>query len=151
MIERIKLLIQTQNLTASQFADKINIQRSGLSHILSGRNKASLDFVQKVLNRFPEVSPDWLLNGKGSMFRNRENNNEGKPIEKEEQTQGDSLLFNLDNENIPNKKEQKNKGDNEPSDNQLADDSKSKTVVSKKTERIIILHTDGTFRDYYPG
>ena len=62
--------MQSQNLTASQFADRIGIQRSGLSHILSGRNNPSLDFVLKVLKAFPELEPVWLLQGKGPMYAN---------------------------------------------------------------------------------
>jgi len=52
-------------LTASAFAERIDVQRSGISHILSGRNKPSLDFVLKVVRAFPEVDLYWLLNGKG--------------------------------------------------------------------------------------
>ncbi|MCM1532405.1 MAG: helix-turn-helix domain-containing protein [Bacteroides sp.] len=70
MIKRIELIIQSQNLTPSQFADRIGIQRSGLSHILSGRNNPSLDFVQKVLVAFPDLSPAWFLQGKGRMYVN---------------------------------------------------------------------------------
>lgn len=70
MIKRIELVIQSQNLTPSQFADRIGIQRSGLSHILSGRNNPSLDFVQKVLAAFPELNPAWFLQGKGRMYVN---------------------------------------------------------------------------------
>lgn len=70
MIKRIELIMQSQNLTASQFADRIGIQRSGLSHILSGRNNPSLDFVLKVLKSFPELEPVWLLQGKGPMYAN---------------------------------------------------------------------------------
>ena len=53
------------NESASSFAEKIGVQRSSISHILSGRNKPSLDFVLKVLSSFPEVELYWLLNGKG--------------------------------------------------------------------------------------
>lgn len=70
MIKRIELIIQSQNLTPSQFADRIGIQRSGLSHILSGRNNPSLDFVQKVLAAFPDLNPNWFLQGKGRMYDN---------------------------------------------------------------------------------
>lgn len=62
--------MQSQNLTSSQFADKLGVQRSGLSHILSGRNKPSLDFVLKVLAGFPDLNPQWLLQGKGKMYVN---------------------------------------------------------------------------------
>lgn len=68
MIRRIELILKTQNLTPTQFADKLGIQRSGLSHILAGRNNPSLDFVTKVLNVFPQIQADWLLFGKGSMY-----------------------------------------------------------------------------------
>lgn len=70
MIKRIEALMKVKNLTASQFADTIGIQRSGMSHILAGRNNPSLDFVLKVLNVFPEISPAWLLQGKGEMYAN---------------------------------------------------------------------------------
>ncbi|MUH37934.1 XRE family transcriptional regulator [Zobellia amurskyensis] len=65
-IERLEHLLHYYGLSASSFADKINVQRSSISHLLSGRNKPSLDFVLKVVNVFPEVNLYWLLNGKGS-------------------------------------------------------------------------------------
>jgi transcriptional regulator with XRE-family HTH domain len=61
--------MRAKNITASQFADEINIQRSGMSHIMSGRNKPSLDFVMRVLNRYPEIDTNWLLFGKGEMYK----------------------------------------------------------------------------------
>lgn len=64
MTDKIKHLIEINNLTPSRFADEIGIQRSAISHILSGRNKPSLDVVQKILLRFPDVSADWLLSGR---------------------------------------------------------------------------------------
>ncbi|MBT2163009.1 helix-turn-helix domain-containing protein [Zobellia barbeyronii] len=65
-IKRLEHLLQYYGLSASSFADKINVQRSSISHLLSGRNKPSLDFVLKVVNVFPDVNLYWLLNGKGS-------------------------------------------------------------------------------------
>ncbi|MCO6498902.1 MAG: helix-turn-helix transcriptional regulator [Vicingus serpentipes] len=64
LIDRFKYLMKLNNLSASAFADKIGVQRSSVSHILSGRNKPSLEFIQKVLNEFPKVSAEWLINGK---------------------------------------------------------------------------------------
>jgi transcriptional regulator with XRE-family HTH domain len=69
MIDRISLLIKAKNLSAAQFADEIGVQRSSISHLMSGRNKPSLDLIQKTLQRFPEVSSEWLLFGKGEMVR----------------------------------------------------------------------------------
>lgn len=68
MKDRIILLIKAKNFTAAQFADEIGVQKSGISHIISGRNNPSLDFVQKILIRFPEVNMEWLIMGQGPMF-----------------------------------------------------------------------------------
>jgi len=69
MIERVKLLLSVKNLSSAQLAEMIGVQRSGISHILSGRNKASLDFVLKVLDAFPELNEIWLLKGEGEMLK----------------------------------------------------------------------------------
>ncbi len=55
--------MKLNNLSASAFAEKIGVQPSSISHILSGRNKPSLEFVEKILTQFPNVSADWLING----------------------------------------------------------------------------------------
>lgn len=63
---RLQKVIDYYGESASSFAEKIGVQRSSISHILSGRNKPSLDFVLKVLSSFPEVELYWLMNGKGT-------------------------------------------------------------------------------------
>ena len=65
-VERLEILLSYYGLTASSFADRIGVQRSSISHLLSGRNKPSLEFVMRVVKTFPEVNLYWLLNGKGS-------------------------------------------------------------------------------------
>ncbi len=64
--DRLQKVIDFYDETASGFAEKVGVQRSSISHILSGRNKPSLDFVMKVLHSYPEVELYWLLNGKGN-------------------------------------------------------------------------------------
>lgn len=64
--KRLQKVMDYYGESSSSFAEKIGVQRSGISHILSGRNKPSLDFVLKILSSFPEVELYWLLNGKGS-------------------------------------------------------------------------------------
>ncbi len=63
---RLNKVMDYYQLSAAAFADKISVQRSSISHLLSGRNKPSLDFVLKVLEEFKDVELYWLLNGKGS-------------------------------------------------------------------------------------
>lgn len=69
MIVRIQRIIQHKKLTSSAFADKIGVPRSTISHIISGRNNPSLEFVQKVLDNFPEIRTEWLVRGEGQMLR----------------------------------------------------------------------------------
>ncbi|THF53056.1 helix-turn-helix transcriptional regulator [Flavobacterium supellecticarium] len=64
-IKRLEILLEYYGLSASAFADSIGVQRSSLSHLLSGRNKPSLDFILKIIAYYPEVDLYWILNGKG--------------------------------------------------------------------------------------
>lgn len=70
MKDRILKILDKENISAAKFADVLGVQRSSISHILSGRNKPSLDFVQRILQKFPEINSDWLLFGKGNIYRN---------------------------------------------------------------------------------
>jgi transcriptional regulator with XRE-family HTH domain len=67
--ERIERIILDEGLTSGQFAVEIGIQNSTLSHILNGRNNPSLDVIKKILNRFPNISSDWLISGVGPIYR----------------------------------------------------------------------------------
>lgn len=62
--ERLQTIMRVNNMNATSFAEKIGVQRSGVSHILNGRNKPSLDFIQRVLEHFPRVDAGWLITGK---------------------------------------------------------------------------------------
>lgn len=72
MIDRIKQTIEYSQLSASAFADTIGISRSGLTHLLTGRNQPSLDVARKILAKFPEISTEWLIMGMGDMLRSDE-------------------------------------------------------------------------------
>ena len=69
MRDRILKIMEREGLTPSKFAESIGIQRSAMSHIISGRNNPSLDVLLKILERFTYVDSDWLLFGKGEMIR----------------------------------------------------------------------------------
>jgi transcriptional regulator with XRE-family HTH domain len=68
MKERLLEFLKNENKTSAQLAEEIGVQASGISHILSGRNNPSLDFVLKMLEKYQFISTDWLLFGKGSMY-----------------------------------------------------------------------------------
>ena len=67
MKKRIEKIINSNGLTSNSFAQQIGVNRSTISHILSGRNNPSIEVLQKILKRFPDVSADWLLLGNGSI------------------------------------------------------------------------------------
>lgn len=74
-IEKIEQILNYYNLSASLFAEKIGVQRSSLSHLLSGRNKPSLDFVIKIVEEFPEVDLYWFLFNQGSFPKEEKKEN----------------------------------------------------------------------------
>jgi transcriptional regulator with XRE-family HTH domain len=63
ILDRIKMVMKANQMNAASFADRIGVQRSNLSHILTGRNKPSLDFIEKMLIQFPKVNASWLISG----------------------------------------------------------------------------------------
>ncbi len=94
MRERIQKLIEAEGLTSSKFADMIGIQRSSVSHFLNGRNNPSLEVILKILTAFSKLNSDWLLFGKGSMFKE-----EAKNISNEYQQQ-QAELFVAENQEV---------------------------------------------------
>ncbi len=69
MEEKLRRLMKHEGINSTRLAEILGIQASGISHIMSGRNKPSYDFLLKLLQRFPQISPDWLLLDKGPMYR----------------------------------------------------------------------------------
>lgn len=74
MREKLMKLMKSEGLSSSRFAEILDIQPSSISHILSGRNKPSFDFLVKIFKRFPSVNPDWLLLDDPNMYRNDKTN-----------------------------------------------------------------------------
>ena len=69
MEQRLQLFLQMEQLSQSQFADKMGIQRSGVTHLLSGRNKPSFEFITRMLQAFPSLNAEWLILGKGKPYK----------------------------------------------------------------------------------
>lgn len=144
-IKRLEIILDYYSLNASSFADKIGVQRSSLSHLLSGRNKPSLDFILKIMEVFPEVDLYWMLNGKG-IFPKQEIANENycsppipitfTPIE-EIKTQKQTETFSKKNQA---------KEINPDLIINSAPDSIAKT--DREIDRIVIFYTNGTFKTY---
>ena len=65
--ERINFIMTTERMSAKDFAEILGVQRSSISHLISGRNKPSIDFLEKFISAFPKYNPVWLISGKGEM------------------------------------------------------------------------------------
>lgn len=72
MEKRIQKIIIEHDISLNAFAQEISVNRSTISHILTGRNKPSVEVLQKILKRFPSISSDWLLLGNGGMHAKNE-------------------------------------------------------------------------------
>lgn len=140
-VKRLETIFDYYGLTASLFADKINVQRSSISHLLSGRNKPSLDFTLKVIESFPEVELLWLLNGKGSFPKGENGSEEKTAISSQEKIAQENNLFTQ--EIIASTL------NTEPSTTKSKIQSEEKSIHSdSKIERIVVFYTDGTFKNY---
>ncbi len=144
-IKRLEIILDYYSLNASGFADKIGVQRSSLSHLLSGRNKPSLDFLLKILDVFPEVDLYWILNGKGSFPKNNE-------VIREKILLTPPTVFNTENE-IGNLFSD-NKKENTTTTNFEKTEKSTSSPLQKNNEseidKIVIFYKNGTFKSYVP-
>lgn len=145
--KRIEFIMEKEQLTAAIFADMIGVQRSSISHILSERNKPSLEFLQKILNSFPKYNTNWLVMGKGNPLATMDKTQaENQTYIQEKATLPD--LFTDVNEKsyikkeiIPLKNEEKREMEQEKID----------IRKEKEIEQIIVCYTDKTFLSYKPS
>ena len=142
-IKRLETILEYYSLTASSFADKISVQRSSMSHLLSGRNKPSLDFVLKVTEEFPEVTLDWILNGKGSFPKDdfAPAPTIIQPEKKVEPNPNENLFSNKNEEKV----EEKNEVFEEKKVTQI---STSENHYESEIDRIVVFFKNGTFKNY---
>ena len=150
MKERIKKIIDYENITYGEFADKVGIQRSGVSHLISGRNNPSLDVIQKILEAYDYINTEWLLLGKGEMIKEKKTENKSKT----EIIQGSlfSEKSEKENEKITDKissSEINNFTDD--TDKKNPDNSQEVKIKPEKSiERVIIFYSDKSFSEYKP-
>jgi len=156
-IKRIETLLDYYSISASVFADKLGVQRSGLSHLLSGRNKPSLDFVMKITENFPEVDLYWLLDGSGE-FPKKEQAHQifAQPIA--QQPSAPALLKTEPGpEEMPDLFSATAEVPQQPAVNEEkiireTETGKSITIThAGEIERIVVFYKNGVFKNYNPG
>ena len=150
MNTRLKQFIAAENITQAQLADTINVVRASVSHILAGRNKPSYDFITSLMLRFPKLNIEWLMFGKGKMYKDLPS----APIRKESNLLFDEVELQDDE---PEASAQEavipdvtvNEGANITS---LADIKNSaqqvqSVVKQRNVKKILILFDDGSYQE----
>jgi len=141
MKDRILEFLKKENKTSAQFAEEIGVQPSGISHIISGRNNPSLDFVLKMLEKYSFLSADWLLFGKGPMYK---------------ETKMPDLFSGLDmietgiqknDKMVPKEKDMADRQLASSKKNQLAEIPVDEVTYAKK---IVWFYENGSFEEFYP-
>jgi transcriptional regulator with XRE-family HTH domain len=143
MKERLLEFLRTENKSSAQLAEDIGVQASGISHILSGRNNPSLDFILKMLEKYQFLSTDWLLFGKGSMYKDAKMQN----------------LFEYETEKDRESDKIQSKGEQIRPDFEFKDAVKSKkpddhTVPVEKSAseviKIVWFYENNSFEEFFP-
>lgn len=145
MQNRLQKLLDSEQLTPAKFAEILGVQRSAISHIITGRNNPSFDLISKIISKFPALNSDWLITGKGNMYK----------------TIVQGSLFDFD---TPKKEELLDKTNSAKPAEQLpdtvvknsAEDLKNMQVTSvnnqitspRMVKRIVVFYTDNTFEEF---
>ena len=142
MKEKLEFLLRTKSLTATTLARLLEIQPSGISHILSGRNKPSFDLVVKILRAFPDINPDWLILDDERVYRDEVPSLSVTPTTPQEVESSHASSLPAASENMTSLE-----GNDGIKNEQLSIFS-SPQSHGKTVERVIVLYTDKSFDSY---
>ncbi|MFL9832939.1 helix-turn-helix domain-containing protein [Chryseobacterium terrae] len=171
--ERISKVIEYSGFTPSEFADEIDVQRSSISHVTSGRNKPSLEFIIKIKSRFPEILWDWLVNGDGEMLKSELPDTEEQTAEEKLKPTSLPDLFTMMNDDedfgaeepeetvvfdSPSEslKTYQSKANEKISDSQRLEKSNDQIInqvidnQQSKIKRIVLFYENGKFESFEP-
>ena len=148
MNTRLQRFLELEQLSPSRLADILGIQRSGISHILSGRNKPGYDFFYKMNKRFPTLNLEWLISGNGKIYKDLERNlfdndvsNRESYIENQAPHSGQLFVTEVSEEEIPSAK---------APENYINDNESENPSIKKSLVKMILIYSDGTFKELNP-
>lgn len=169
MIDRIKKIMEAEGMSAGKFADEIGIIGSRLSHYLSGRNNVSLDLIMKILERFRGINPEWLMFGRGEMYKSADTRTitptyEPNLFDSQPSATNSPVTENDDEKSSPiyegpdifdseelNEMPQDTIITGQHPDNYENIDVQKSPKTQKNIERIFVMYTDSTFDCYMPN
>lgn len=156
MKDRIKQIMDTENMTPARFADTLLIGRAVISHILNGRNNPSLDVITRILTKMPHINSEWLLTGIGSMYKSDGSGN--NDVKDQLSPSLPDLFTQLPSDTLINTHNTTEKQEYSK-DNEVKEVSKAihevineriiyKEAKERKIKQIIIYYTDNTFETF---
>ncbi len=154
MKEKLQLLMTRLQLKPGQFARILEINPAIISHILAERNKPGVDLLQKILDKFPQVSPDWLMLDRGDMFRSSnetdsENRSDAEAVN--DPLTERSLFPPTEPQSHATTSEQPHVQHGAEPTNPILHVNTLKTVSSdKRPARVVLFYADGTFECFTP-
>jgi transcriptional regulator with XRE-family HTH domain len=163
--DRLIKMMAAEGLNSSAFADSIGVQRSSISHILSGRNKPSIDFLEKILSSYPKYNAEWLIMGTGEVSKTPKQSSlfDQEPTTKSISESKVAPLIETDsfikqpNDAVLSDSEgagplnEANQGAKEEPPVNYSKSSGIGTNLGKTIDRIVIFYSDRTFSEYLPG
>ena len=127
MKDRIKQYMDYKSISAGELSSRLDVQRSNISHILNGRNKPGASFIEKLLISFPDLNARWLFTGKGDMIEN---------------------LFTAKEKVVSAQKEVTVVEESHKQLDELPFMNSVKSGNGKTINKVVLLHSDGTFTDF---
>lgn len=180
MVDRIRKVMEYFQMSTVNFADTIDISRSSLTHIFSGRNQPSLDVAKKILKAFPDVNTEWLVMGVGPMLKNENlsepnvttvdnmsqtdlfGNFESEPVSLETETTGSAseeedvpVQVSEPQDDVPARKptpatKSRRNADSNISTRESKRERISNSQEDKKIVKIVFFYDDHSFEEYRP-
>jgi plasmid maintenance system antidote protein VapI len=135
-----------ENISATMLADEIGVQRSSISHILSGRNNPSYDFIYKMIKKYDHINSEWLITGRGEMYKKAEDLNH---MSVKEET---NLTEHMNKESVISKDDHMVDTDSKRQRIEVSEMSKEKQFTNvNKIEKIVYFYKNGTFKEFNPS
>jgi len=154
---RLQRFLELEQLSPARLADILGIQRSGISHILSGRNKPGYDFLYKMTQKFPTLNIDWLISGKGKVYKEQtqqpyQEQIEPKSKERDLFSQNDTDLPEQGNlhHSVKDEEDIRENLSSQPNENRINEAQEREVAEKKSLIKMILVYSDGTFKDFNP-
>ena len=147
MKNRLLLFLNNENISATILADEIGVQRSSISHILSGRNNPSFDFIYKIIKKYDNLNAEWLITGRGEMYKSEEK------LSKKASGPDMNLFTDQNNVNAARPEHEKTgiRRSLTPTENDQDNEYSNKVTNVNKIEKIVYFYKNGTFKEYHPS